>query len=174
VARRAVVLVSLITLGLVSLGPGTARTAVHGPTALTALEEGVLDELNTVRSTHGLAPLKANPQLDAAAYQHSSEMVAKGYFAHESADGSDFWKRIRRFYAPQRGVWSVGENLLWASAGINPRKAVELWMASPGHRKNILTANWREIGIGAVSATASGEFGGRPVTVITTDFGVRH
>jgi uncharacterized protein YkwD len=47
-------------------------------------------------------------------------------------------------------------------------------MASPEHRQNILTARWREIGISAIhSDSAPGTFGGRPVTVITTDFGVR-
>ena len=47
-------------------------------------------------------------------------------------------------------------------------------MRSPEHRANILNPNWREIGIAAVhSDGAPGTFGGLPVTIITTDFGVR-
>ena len=47
-------------------------------------------------------------------------------------------------------------------------------MASPGHRKNILTARWQEIGLSAVTvAGAPGVYGGRDVVIITTDFGVR-
>jgi uncharacterized protein YkwD len=49
-----------------------------------------------------------------------------------------------------------------------------MWMKSPPHRANILDPRWREIGVGAVySASARGAFTHRPVTIITTDFGVR-
>ncbi len=172
--RRAAVYASFIGLLLVGLLPGTARTAVDSPTVLNGLEEGVLNELNGVREAHGLAPLKVNSQLGAAAADHSTEMLENGYFAHESPDGSVFWKRIRKYY-PQStsGTWSVGENLLWSAPGLEAKKAVALWMSSPAHREIILTAGWREVGVGAVSAMASGPFGGRQVVVITTDFGFR-
>jgi uncharacterized protein YkwD len=172
--RRVAVLASVICLLCAALLPGTARTAAEAPAVLNVLEAGVLTELNNVRVEHGLKPLKPNAQLGAAATQHSTQMLARGYFAHESPDGSAFWKRIREYYPqPSYGTWAVGENLIWSAPSLDPKKAVELWMASPGHRKNILAANWREIGIGAVTATGAGTFGGRQVTVITTDFGVR-
>jgi uncharacterized protein YkwD len=47
-------------------------------------------------------------------------------------------------------------------------------MNSPEHRANILDPNWREIGISAQHAAAPGTYKGLEVTVITTDFGVRH
>jgi uncharacterized protein YkwD len=47
-------------------------------------------------------------------------------------------------------------------------------MHSPEHRANILKPEWREIGVSAVHLdTAPGTYGGRPVTIVTTDFGVR-
>jgi uncharacterized protein YkwD len=47
-------------------------------------------------------------------------------------------------------------------------------MGSPGHRKNILTRDWREIGASAVTVHAApGVYGGRDVVIVTTDFGVR-
>jgi uncharacterized protein YkwD len=47
-------------------------------------------------------------------------------------------------------------------------------MHSPGHRKNILTPRWREIGLSAVTVrSAPGVFSGRDVVIVTTDFGVR-
>ena len=47
-------------------------------------------------------------------------------------------------------------------------------MGSTGHRKNILTARWREIGLSALQVRAApGVYGGRDVVIITTDFGVR-
>jgi uncharacterized protein YkwD len=172
--RRAAVLAGFIGLVSVALLPGTGRTAVQAPTVLSVLEEGVFNELNNVREAHGLAPLRPNVQLGAAAADHSTEMLANGYFAHESPDGSAFWKRIRKYYPqPASGSWSVGENLLWSMPGLDPKKAVALWMSSPAHREIILTAGWREVGVGAVAATGSGTFGGRQVLVITTDFGSR-
>jgi uncharacterized protein YkwD len=53
--------------------------------------------------------------------------------------------------------------------------ALELWEHSPEHLKNMLTARWREIGVSAVHvASAPGVYHGGPVTIVTTDFGVRH
>jgi uncharacterized protein YkwD len=52
---------------------------------------------------------------------------------------------------------------------------MKLWIASPEHLRNLLTAKWREIGVSAVRVVhAPGIFGGRRVTIITTDFGDRH
>jgi uncharacterized protein YkwD len=49
-----------------------------------------------------------------------------------------------------------------------------MWLNSPEHRKILLTARWREIGLAAVHVTsASGTYGGREVTIVTADFGVR-
>jgi len=102
-------------------------------------------------------------------------MLADGYFAHESADGSAFWKRIARFYPHvSSGYWSVAENLLWAGEAIDAHEALDLWMASPGHRENILTPEYRQIGISArVASDAPGAYAGYTATVIDTDFGVR-
>jgi uncharacterized protein YkwD len=47
-------------------------------------------------------------------------------------------------------------------------------MNSPEHRENILTPRWREIGVAAIHVgRAPGTFRNLPVTIITTDFGVR-
>jgi len=151
---------------------GHSRTA-H--VALSSLESGVLQQINATRRSHGLRPVRINPELTAAADSHSREMGSIGYFQHESYDGTAFWKRITRWYGSSGyGLWSVGENLLWSSPEVDAVKALELWMASPEHRHNILTARWREVGIASIHVdSAPGTYGGRPVTVITTDFGVR-
>jgi uncharacterized protein YkwD len=144
-------------------------------TTPTALESGVLEQLNAIRAQHGLAPLHLNARLSAAAAQHSREMGADGYFRHESADGTAFWKRIARYYTSNNyGYWSVGENLLWSSPDVRPAKAIDLWMHSPEHRANMLSTRWREIGVAAVHVVAApGSYKGLPVTIVTTDFGVR-
>jgi uncharacterized protein YkwD len=79
------------------------------------------------------------------------------------------------FY-PMRGrhYWAVGENLLWSSGQLNATAAVELWLNSPSHREIMLDPHWREVGVGAVYAdSAQGIYGGRDVTIVTADFGVR-
>ena len=143
--------------------------------SLSTLEQGVLADINTLRKQHGLAPLRLSASLSAAARQHSGEMAARGYFSHDSANGASFDKRIARYYPfSGRRYWSVGENLLWSSPDVDAGGALQMWWNSPEHRKNMLTGRWREIGLSAVHvASAPGTYGGREVTIVTTDFGVR-
>src|SRR5205807_2858912 len=119
--------------------------------------------------------LRISAGLSAAARQHSQQMAVDGYFAHESFDGSAFWKRVQRFYGQGRfGYWSVGENLLWSSPDVDASGALQMWMNSPEHRANLLTPRWREIGLSAVHAVgASGVYHGLDVTIVTADFGIR-
>lgn len=156
--------------------PGAASPATGGSaTSVASLEAGVLQELNAIREEHGLSPLRINARLTAAAEQHTREMGSDGYFEHRSYDGTAFWKRIDRWYGSKGfDYWAVGENLLWSSPDVRPSAALRLWMNSPEHRANILTARWQEIGIAAVHVdNAPGAFRDLPVTIITTDFGVR-
>jgi uncharacterized protein YkwD len=142
---------------------------------LSPLERGVLTDINAFRVSHHLAALRLSPQLTAAAVAHTQEMAADGYFAHPSADGSAFWKRIQGFYASTPWTyWSVGENLLWSSPDIDAQNALELWLGSPEHRANLTNPRWREIGVASVHASAApGVYHGLDVTIVTTDFGVR-
>ena len=174
---RGIALVALIAaLAGVSAAQASPTEPRHPAAALSSLEQGVLADINVFRTQHHLAPLRLSSALTTSAREHSQQMAADGYFAHESADGSAFWKRIQRFYpAGSSRFWSVGENLLWSSPDVDPAGALKLWLASPEHRANLLTARWREIGVSAVHATAApGTFNGLDVTIVTTDFGVRH
>jgi uncharacterized protein YkwD len=168
----------LAVLALLSFGAGGATAAGTPARTLSAanqLESRVLVELNAIRKQHGLVPLRLSRPLTTAADSHSRAMGTFGFFAHSSRDGSAFWKRVQRYYGPNgHAGWAVGENLLWSTTGIDASRALKLWMGSPGHRKNILEARWREVGLSAVSVPAApGVFGGRDVVIITTDFGVR-
>jgi uncharacterized protein YkwD len=140
-----------------------------------SLEAAILGEVNALRRAHGVAPLRPSRALGAAATAHSRAMVTFGFFRHESRDGGAFSARLGRFYRPTgSGTWSVGENLLWSTPGLDARGAVRLWLDSPPHRRNLLSPRWREIGLSAMlSPAAPGVFGGRDVVVVTSDFGVR-
>lgn len=145
------------------------------PKRLARLERRVLRQLNNFRQSHGLKTLRASRQLARAAKAHGFAMARKGFFSHDSANGSSFDTRIRRFY---RTVgfrqWAVGENLLWSSGTLDGRRAIGLWKDSRGHRRNMLSRQWREVGVAAVKTRrAPGVFGGRTVTIVVTDFGSR-
>jgi uncharacterized protein YkwD len=161
--------------GLSLVAPPAPATAGRPATVVPVLEQRVLSELNALRRQHGLIPLRRSSGLTAAARQHSAEMAKHGYFGHRSADGSSFDRRLARFYAPDgRRYWAVGENLVWSSPDLGAADALATWLNSPEHRRNLLTARWREFGLGAVHVvSAPGVYGGRPVTIMTADFGVR-
>jgi uncharacterized protein YkwD len=142
---------------------------------VASLERAVLRQLNAVRSARGLRPLTLDAGLTAAAAGHSRAMLTAGFFSHSSRDGGSFSDRVRRSYT-SRGfrLWSVGENILFESDSLSPAGTIAAWMASPPHRRNLLRANWRDVGIGVARTTsAPGVFGGGEAWVITMDFGVR-
>jgi uncharacterized protein YkwD len=172
--RRRIAL--LAVAGIVAVPASAALASPRQPSvSLSSLEQGVLSDINALRASHHLATLRLSPALTDAARAHSQEMEADGYFAHTSYDGTAFWKRIQRFYSSANwGFWSVGENLLWSSPGVDPQRALTMWLASPEHRKNMLDPSWREIGVSAVHELgAPGIYDGLEVTIVTTDFGVR-
>lgn len=178
--RRITPLLAALAVALMSVGSAIAAPAgANGAAASTAravsLESGIVRELNRVRAQHGLAPMKVSAGLTQAALAHSAAMLRTGIFDHTSADGTTFDRRVLRSY-PTKGfaAWTVGENLLYDSGGLDAAGAVQAWMDSPPHRENMLSTGFREVGVGALSSpTGSGDFGTGPVTVITLDFGAR-
>ena len=164
---------------LVPQAPGSIPLSPNGhasPAALELLGGSVLQELNRARAARGLLPLRSARSLAVSARRHSAQMGRRGFFAHESADGTPFWQRIERFYVDDGfRSWEVGENIFWQSpAGLAAISVVRSWLASPGHRANILSGSWREVGVGAVSLpSAPGVYRGSPVTIVTVDFGER-
>jgi uncharacterized protein YkwD len=151
-------------------------TGQTSPSALKVLGGDVLQEVNRVRAARGLRALRATPSLAASARRHSTQMGQRGFFDHNSADGTPFWRRIERFYG-DRGFrsWAVGENIFWQSpTTIAAISVVRSWLASAGHRANLLSRDWRDVGVGAISLpSAPGVYGGSPVTIVTLDFGKR-
>jgi len=176
--NRSRFVLSLLAVAALALSISTGASA-GDPTRsiqrVAPLETQVLAKINAIRASHGLHPLSLSTPLSAAAEQHSSQMARLGYFSHDSAGGGSMGNRVGHYYG-SRGhrYWSVGENLLWSSPTIDAGAALNLWMHSPGHRANLLSREWREIGLSAVHAdSAPGVYGGSQVTIVTTDFGVR-
>jgi uncharacterized protein YkwD len=126
--------------------------------------------LNAERDRYGLRPLKLNKRLSSAARRHARDMVRRDYFAHDSLGGGTFVDRIRRTgYLRGARSWALGENLAWGTHRRSaPRAITEMWMNSAGHRANILSASFREVGIG-LAIGAPGAAG--PAATYATDFG---
>jgi len=156
--------------------PASRTVPARHESKSSALNRQIAFAINQFRRAHGLKPLKVSVQLNASSRQHSKEMGADGYFDHDSADGTVWWKRIQHYY-PMKGYtyWSAGENLLFASPDIGADEAMKQWIASPEHLANLKNPKWRNLGVSAVHvADAGGVYGGETVTIITTDFGARH
>lgn len=158
---------------------GTARGATTASTSSVtrapSLEELVLREINAVRTRRGLGGLAASPALSRSAAAHSRAMAIYGFFSHESRSGTAFSERIKRFYAPRSGAWTVGENLAMFG-GSTPSAAaiVDVWMGSPGHRANLLRGLFHEAGLAIMfNPAAGGVFGGESTWVVTLDLGSR-
>ena len=140
-----------------------------------SLEAGLLGKINALRAGRGLARLRLHEGLGAAALEHSRQMARRGFFGHRSADGSSFKARVQRHYgfAGYR-YWSAGENLIWSSSTLAPSDVIERWLKSHGHRRILLDARWRELGVSAVYVDdAPGHYRAMDVTIVTADFGVR-
>ena len=144
-----------------------------GEVSESALASSTVCLLNVERTSRGLRALRVNGRLSAAAEQHTNDMVRRRYFSHTSRSGSDSGDRIRsQGYLSGARSWMIGENLAWGSGERStPRSIVKAWMASPGHRHNILTSRFREIGIG-VAASSPVSTANRGATYTTT-FGSR-
>jgi len=171
---------------LVALAVATTAVLVASPVAApnaptklerrAALEAAVVREMNRVRATKGLSQLRAAPSLRSAARSHSQAMLVYDFFSHDSADGTAFSERIRRYYSNSGYArWSVGEALM-ASPGraVGAEAIVAAWLGSPPHRAIVLSPTWRDAGIGVLYApSAPATFGGTEVIVVTADFGLR-
>lgn len=126
--------------------------------------------INAQRSAHGVRPLRLDKRLSRASLRHSRDMVAHGYFAHESRSGAGFSARIASTgWMSGRRSWNVGENIAWGSGTLaTPRSIVSAWMHSAGHRHNILQPRFHVIGIGISAGAPTGSGSGK---TYTTDFG---
>lgn len=114
----------------------------------------MLEEVNALRRKAGVKPLKLNPDLEQAAQAHARDMLARGYFAHKSPSGTTVRERARK---AGYGWRSIGENIAEGQTSVD--EVVTTWMGSPGHRQNILSPSFRDLGIGLVTGqTRSGEY----------------
>jgi uncharacterized protein YkwD len=130
-------------LALTGFLPATPAEATPVPVS----EAGAAAAINAIRAGHRLAPLSLHRLLEAAAQAQAARMVARDEISHRL--GGSLRARLRQVGYPGIG----GENL---SAGRAELAAVlDGWMASPGHRANLLDRRYREFGIAAARVPSS-------------------
>jgi uncharacterized protein YkwD len=159
------------------MAPASAAAAPPCAGADTVASDASVDELsdsvaclvNQERREAGLRRLDIAKRLWLAGWRHARDMRTNGYFSHRSRDGRSFDERIqdaRYTEGRERNGWTLGETLVWANnARSAPRSLVRALMASPPHRKVILDDPYREMGVGLVRGTPTGNPEGVTVAI---------
>jgi uncharacterized protein YkwD len=173
--RRLAAVAALAALALCA--PATARAddcagadVVPAADNVAVVGQATLCLLNQQRAAHGVGALAENAMLSSASTGYSQRMVAQSFFAHESPDGGTLVGRLTGAgYLGGDDAWVVGENIGWGQGTLaTPRSMVDAWMNSPGHRENLLSGDYTEVGLGLALGTPIDQTWG---ATYTTDFG---
>jgi uncharacterized protein YkwD len=120
---------------------------------MSAEEQSIVDLVNQAREQNGLAPLQVNSSLVEAAQIQSTDMAELGQFDHNLPGAALPTLESRAQYVGYNYSF-LGENVAFNYPDANTVMAG--WLASPGHRANILNADYTQIGVG-IAYDAQGE-----------------
>ncbi|MFD7406300.1 CAP domain-containing protein [Streptomyces sp. NPDC059866] len=127
--------------------PKTSTSASPSTTDAAAPASGavarVVSLVNSERSKAGCSPVTVNAKLTKAAQDHSADMASHKNMSHTGSDGSEPGERITRAGYNWR---TYGENVAYGYS--SPEQVMAGWMSSPGHKRNILNCDFKEIGVG--------------------------
>lgn len=140
-------------LDFVNNTPTTPTTPEETPTA-TISATSIIAATNAEREKNGLSKLTFSSILSKSAQVKADDMLAHHYFEHVSPNGTTLNDLVKD---AGYTFLAIGENLAYGnfttSVGV-----VRAWMNSPGHRANILSPNYSEIGIGIVHGMYNGSY----------------
>ena len=141
VRRLAVlVIVGASMLGMTVAAPAASAAVVPAATLMSQ----IVTQTNQQRAKAHCGQLKVNQRLVTASVRHSSYMASTGTFSHTGSGGSTFVTRTRAVGY----TGAMGENIGWGYR--TSTDMIKAWMASPGHRANILNCSAKSIGVGVV------------------------
>lgn len=131
--------------GAAAMTPPPLNSAGSRATKATRGEYAIVRAMNAVRARNGVPPLRVGPALTRAARAHSVDMARRGYFDHGA-----FVQRLRRF-----GVRApfIGENLASGGQTLSAPAIVQMWIASPPHRLNLLDRGFQSVGVGVAGGS---------------------
>lgn len=116
-----------------------------------SMEKQILDQANALRARHLVAPLPADVKVQEVARAHSKDMAIRNFFSHNNPDGLSSFERMDRAGISYS---SAGENI--AAGQFNAIDVHDAWVNSSGHRKNILSPLFKQLGTGVYFG---GEYG---------------
>jgi len=176
-----IALMALVALlfALASPAPAEAAQCKGGDAAPAKLSKkrakrAVVCLLNKERRGRGMGSLNRQKHQSRAAGRHNRLMVKKNCFSHQCPGERDLTGRLMKAnYLPCTCSWGIAENIVYSSGGsATPRRVVDMWMNSAGHRMNILNGSYEHVGIGVAWGTPS-RGGGRNAMTVTTTFGYK-
>lgn len=126
--------------------PTTAHAASDTAPVAASFDTQVLAATNAARRSHGLRPLRAMSCPDRFATSWTRHIAGRDRMYHQAL------RPIMR----SCGLRTAGENLAWRSGSLTAQQVVSMWMASPGHRRNILTPRFKYLGVDAWRSTDTG------------------
>jgi uncharacterized protein YkwD len=135
--------------------------AAFGADSNEITPENVLRVMNEYRAQEMLPPLDLEKRLNMAAGDRMRHMEEEGFWSHTSPEGlSPFtWVKVRAYQFSK-----VGENL--ATGFETARVLVESWMESPGHRANIMSPDFEDVGISIIDGSTQGPATGKSIVVM--------
>ena len=113
-----------------------------------SFQEEVVRLVNVERTKRGLSELSFNTQLSNVATLKSQDMINKNYFSHTSPTYGSPFDMMKQFNISYK---TAGENI--AKGQKTPEEVVNAWMNSQGHRENILSTNFTDIGVGVAKSS---------------------
>lgn len=148
-----IVTVSLWRSSVNSLEPYLEQQRLVTSTSTTEQVERIFNDINHERELEGIPALKINSQLMISAQTKACDMAERNYFSHVSPDGATPWKFIT-----EAGYYFTfaGENL---SQGYIFTDAVQAWVHSPTHQRNIVEPLFEDTGIGICGGYIVQHFG---------------
>src|SRR3954454_818885 len=123
--------------------PTTAAEADQAADALVCL-------VHAERTSRGLKPLRRDGDLAESGRRHAGDMARHNYFSHVTPSGRTVGDRaVEAGYVTPDQTWKVGEDLGWGTGSrATPNTVVDEWLVSPQHRRIMLEAGYREVGVG--------------------------
>jgi uncharacterized protein YkwD len=152
-------------------GADLAPTATNS----TAIGAATLCLVDRIRAAWHLGPVRANAALRAVATSQVRNMVRWDYFADIRPSGQTPLSLVAhtRYRAHASSV-SVAQNIAWGTGPYaTPARIVAAWMASPPHRRVILTRRFRDAGVAAIPAVPSRFAQGIYGATYAIEFGAR-
>lgn len=126
--------------------PGQVLTIPTTDSSVLSYEKEVVRLVNEIRAKNGLKELTYNWELSRVARYKSQDMKDNRYFSHTSPVYGTPFQMMKNFGITYR---SAGENIARGQA--SPQAVVNAWMNSSGHRANILSTSFTQIGVGYVA-----------------------